>query len=67
MKSQWLKMDGRIFEIYKWDYVDKTVVLWGLDGNTTRIPLFFLTNPGFTEALKIEILKNKPEVLNERC
>jgi hypothetical protein len=50
-------MDKQIFEIKMYDYTDNTILLWS-KYKTTRIPMFYLTNPVFLEALNIKILQD---------
>ena len=55
MKREFIKMDNNIFEIAEWDYINSVVVLWEVSSfRTINIPMFFLTNPGFQDAMRIE-------------
>ena len=59
MKREFIKMDGNAFEIAEWDYINSTVVLWEVNSfRTVNIPMFFLTNPGFQDAMRIEYISD---------
>lgn len=57
MKRKYIYMDKQIFEVKMYDYTDNTILLWSKH-KTTRIPMFYLTNPVFLEALNIKILQD---------
>ena len=66
MKKQFIKMDNIEYEIASYDYINGTVLLYEVMGpKTINIPLFYLTNHGFSDALRIEFL-NKGEQIERR-
>jgi hypothetical protein len=58
-------MDGIEYEIAEYNYVGGTTLLYEVLGpKTINIPLFFLSNPGFADALRIEYINKGDQ--NER-